>query len=38
MELAPDGEVPAGGFDHPYAQIGRTALVWDRPWVFESKE
>ena len=38
MELAPDGEVPAGGFDHPYAQIGRTTLLWDRLWVVESKE
>ena len=38
MELAPDGEVPAAGFDHPYAQIGRTTLLWDRPWVFEGKE
>lgn len=38
MELAPDGEVPAGGFDHPYAEIGRTTLVWDRPWVLEGKE
>jgi hypothetical protein len=38
MELAPDGEVPDGGFDHPYAQIGRTTLLWDRPWVFEGKE
>ena len=38
MELAPDGAVPDGGFDHPYAQIGRTTLLWDRPWVFEGKE
>jgi hypothetical protein len=38
MELAPDGEVPDGGFDHPYAQVGCTTLLWDRPWVFEGKE
>lgn len=38
MELAPDGEVPAAGFERPYAEIGRTTLVWDRPWVFEGKE
>ena len=38
MELAPDGEVRAEGFDHPYAQVGRTTLLWDRPWLFESKE
>jgi hypothetical protein len=38
MELAPDGEVPSAGFDYPYAQIGRTTLLCDRPWVFESKQ
>ncbi|HET6520677.1 MAG TPA: hypothetical protein VFG47_12795 [Geminicoccaceae bacterium] len=38
LELAPDGGVPDGGFDHPYAQLGRTTLLWDRPWVFEGRE
>ena len=38
MELAPGGEVPAAGFDHPYARIGRTTLLWDRPWLFESNQ
>jgi hypothetical protein len=38
LELAPDGEVPDGGFDQPYAEIGRTTLLWDRPWLFEGRE